>query len=54
MSCPLRSRPAYLLKGRPPEPGEVAQGGFKASAFAKASASWEVGSNAEVCVRVTL
>jgi len=33
---------------------EVAQGGVKASAFSKASASWEVGSDAEVCVRVTL
>ena len=32
----------------------VAQGGFKASAFSKASASWEVGSNAGVCLRVTL
>ena len=34
--------------------GGVAQSGFKASAFAKASASWEVGSNAEVCVLTTL
>ena len=30
------------------------QGVFKASAFSKASASWERGSDAEVCVRTTL
>ena len=54
LSCPSRSRPSYLLKGKPPEPGGVAQGGFKASAFSKASASWERGSDAEVCLCTTL